>query len=63
MLKAADVGDPPQWRTARRVVADRAISIVDPDARHAHKAAHGIAAGSVGTGSVVIMPQLTVDWR
>jgi hypothetical protein len=26
-----------QWRIARRVAADRVISTVDPDARHAHK--------------------------
>ena len=28
---------PPRWRIARRVAADRVISVVDPDARHAHK--------------------------
>ncbi len=27
----------PRWRIARRVAADRVISTVDPDARHAHK--------------------------
>jgi hypothetical protein len=29
-----------QWRIARRVAADRVISTVDPDARHAHKTVH-----------------------
>jgi hypothetical protein len=28
------------WRIARRVAADRVISTVDPDARHAHKTVH-----------------------
>ena len=32
-----DPGDPPRWRIARRVAPDRVISVVDPDARHAHK--------------------------
>jgi hypothetical protein len=32
-----DPGDPPRWRIARRVAPDRMISVVDPDARHAHK--------------------------
>jgi hypothetical protein len=31
---------PPRWRIARRVAADRVISTVDPDARHAHKTVH-----------------------
>ena len=31
-------GDGPgQWRIARRTAADRVISTVDPEARHAHK--------------------------
>jgi len=29
--------DPPRWRIAERVAADRVISTVDPEARHAHK--------------------------
>ena len=29
-----------RWRIARRVAADRVISTVDPDARHAHKTVH-----------------------
>jgi Transposase domain (DUF772)/Transposase DDE domain len=32
--------DPPRWRIARRVAADRVISVVDPEARHAHKTVH-----------------------
>jgi hypothetical protein len=32
-----DPGDPPRWRIARQVAPDRVISVVDPDARHAHK--------------------------
>lgn len=30
----------PRWRIARHVAADRVISTVDPDARHAHKTVH-----------------------
>ena len=30
----------PRWRIARKVAADRVISTVDPDARHAHKTVH-----------------------
>jgi hypothetical protein len=30
----------PRWRIARRVAPDRVISVVDPDARHAHKTVH-----------------------
>ena len=30
----------PRWRIAQRVAADRVISVVDPDARHAHKTVH-----------------------
>jgi IS5 family transposase len=37
LVNPDDPGDPPQWRIARRVAADRVISVVDPDARHAHK--------------------------
>ena len=35
-------GDPdvPRWRIARRVAPDRVISVVDPEARHAHKTVH-----------------------
>jgi hypothetical protein len=29
--------DPPRWQIAQRVVPDRVISVVDPEARHAHK--------------------------
>jgi hypothetical protein len=29
-----------RWRIARKVAADRVISTVDPDARHAHKSVH-----------------------
>lgn len=29
-----------RWRIARRVAGDRVISVVDPDARHAHKTVH-----------------------
>jgi IS5 family transposase len=30
----------PRWRIARKVAADRVISTVDPEARHAHKTVH-----------------------
>ena len=33
-------GDPPRWRIARKVAQDRVISVVDPQARHAHKTVH-----------------------
>ncbi len=32
--------DPPRWRIAQRVAPDRVISVVDPQARHAHKTVH-----------------------
>jgi hypothetical protein len=32
-----DEGGSPRWRIAQRVAPDRVISVVDPDARHAHK--------------------------
>jgi len=32
--------DPPRWRIAQRVAPDRVISVVDPEARHAHKSVH-----------------------
>ena len=35
-----DPGDPPRWRIAQQVAPDRVISVVDPDARHAHKTVH-----------------------
>jgi hypothetical protein len=35
-----DPGAGGRWRIARAVVADRVISTVDPDARHAHKTVH-----------------------
>lgn len=37
-----------RWRTARRVAADRVISAVDPDARHAHKTVTGRPPGRAG---------------
>ena len=33
-------GPPPHWRIARKVAPDRVISVIDPDARHAHKTVH-----------------------
>ncbi len=35
-----DPGGPPRWRIAQRVTPDRVISVVDPEARHAHKTVH-----------------------
>ena len=35
-----DPAAPPCWRIAQRVAPDRVISVVDPDARHAHKTVH-----------------------
>jgi hypothetical protein len=35
-----DRQDGPRWRIARRVAPDRVISVVDPEARHAHKTVH-----------------------
>jgi hypothetical protein len=32
--------DPPRWRIAERVAPDRVISVIDPEARHAHKTVH-----------------------
>ena len=32
--------EPPRWRIAQRVAPDRVISVVDPEARHAHKTVH-----------------------
>jgi hypothetical protein len=32
--------DPPRWQIAQRVTPDRVISVVDPEARHAHKSVH-----------------------
>jgi len=40
LVEPDEPGEPPQWRIARRVAADRVISTVDPDARHAHKTVH-----------------------
>jgi IS5 family transposase len=37
LVNPDDPGDPPRWRIARKVAPDRVISVVDPDARHAHK--------------------------
>jgi IS5 family transposase len=42
-LTDPDPDDPdgtPRWRIARRVAQDRVISVVDPEARHAHKTVH-----------------------
>jgi hypothetical protein len=33
-------GGRPRWRIAQRVAPDRVISVVDPEARHAHKSVH-----------------------
>jgi IS5 family transposase len=38
-----------RWRIARKVAADRVISVVDPDARHAHKTALTTRTGSKPT--------------
>jgi hypothetical protein len=35
-----DSDAPPRWRIAQQVASDRVISVVDPDARHAHKTVH-----------------------
>jgi hypothetical protein len=43
-----------RWRIARRVAADRVISTVDPDARHAHKSVHRRTDGF--TAHVVVEP-------
>jgi hypothetical protein len=43
LIDPDDPNDPdgqPQWRIARQVAPDRVISVVDPDARHAHKTVH-----------------------
>ena len=37
LVNPDDPAGPPRWRIARRVAPDRVISVVDPDARHAHK--------------------------
>lgn len=37
LVDAEDPGDPPRWQIARKVAADRVVSTVDPQARHAHK--------------------------
>jgi len=39
-------GPPPHWRIARRVAPDRLVSVVDPEARHAHKTVHAGRTGS-----------------
>ena len=36
----AEGSDPPRWRIARRVAPDRVVSVIDPEARHAHKTVH-----------------------
>ena len=39
-------GDGPgRWRIARRTAADRVVSVVDPESRHAHKTAHNYRDG------------------
>ena len=43
-----------RWRIARKVAADRVISTVDPDARHAHKSVHRRVDGF--TAHVVVEP-------
>jgi hypothetical protein len=43
-----------RWRIARRVVTDRVISTVDPEARHAHKTVHRRTDGF--TAHVVVEP-------
>jgi hypothetical protein len=43
LIDPDDPNDPdgqPRWRIARQVAPDRVISVVDPDARHAHKTVH-----------------------
>ena len=35
-----DPGGAPRWQIVQRVAPDRVISVVDPDARHAHKTVH-----------------------
>jgi hypothetical protein len=49
-----DPGGPGRWRIAQRVVADRVISTVDPDTRHAHKTVHRRTDGF--TAHVVVEP-------
>jgi IS5 family transposase len=49
-----DPGGGGRWRIARRVAADRVISTVDPDARHAHKTVHRRLDGF--TAHVVVEP-------
>lgn len=42
MWNRCKVPTPPvgRWQIARRAAPDRVISVVDPDARHAHKTVH-----------------------
>jgi hypothetical protein len=47
-----------RWRIAPRVAADRVISTVDPDARHAHKSVHRQVDGF--TAHVVVEPDTGV---
>jgi hypothetical protein len=49
-----DPGGGGRWRIARSVAADRVISTVDPDARHAHKTVHRRTDGF--TAHVVVEP-------
>jgi hypothetical protein len=49
-----DPGGGGRWRIARAVAADRVISTVDPDARHAHKTVHRRIDGF--TAHVVVEP-------
>ena len=38
-------GGPGRWRIARRVAADRVVSVIDPESRHAHKSSHSYRDG------------------
>ena len=40
LIDPDEPGDLPRWRIARQVAPDRVISVVDPEARHAHKTVH-----------------------
>jgi len=43
LIDPHDPKDPdaqPRWRIARQVAPDRVISVVDPEARHAHMTVH-----------------------
>jgi len=40
LIDPDDLDAQPRWRIARQVAPDRVISVVDPEARHAHKTVH-----------------------